>query len=362
MPKIDEYLTAMMELDGSDLHLCVGLPPKIRIHGELQELDEGPMDQQSMENVLKEICPPEKWEHYLENRDLDFAYEIRDLARFRSNFFYNHYGMGGIFRIIPTRISTIDELKLPEVLKKICDYDRGLVLVTGPTGSGKSTTLAAMVDYINTRTSKHVITIEDPIEFVHTNKKSIIVQREVGSDTESFSAALKGAMRADPDIVLVGEMRDLETINLALTCSAMGLLVFGTLHTNNAPKTVDRIIDAFPADEQPQIRAMLAQSLVAVVSQLLCRTPDGRGRIAVHEILLQHEALAATIRDGAIANIRSIIEGSKGIGMKTMDSDLMRLLDEEKITPVEAYMKASNKADFEQYIDKDAMAQMIGGG
>ena len=359
MPKIDEYLTAMMELEGSDLHLCIGLPPKIRIHGELMELEEPPVEPVQMEEILHEICPQEKWEFFLSNLDVDFAYEIRDVARFRSNFFFNHYGMGGIFRIIPTKIQTIEGLKLPEVLKEICKYQRGLVLVTGPTGSGKSTTLAAMIDYINVNSHKHIVTIEDPIEFVHQNKESVIVQREVGSDTESFAIALRGSMRADPDIILVGEMRDLETISLALTCAAMGMLVFGTLHTNNAPKTVDRIIDAFPADQQPQIRAMLAQALVAVVSQLLCRKATGAGRVAVHEILLSHEALASTIREGMIGNIRSIIEGSRAMGMKTMDSDLIRLLEEGIITPVEAYMKASNKRDFEKFVDKEEMEQMF---
>ena len=360
MPQIDRLLSSLMDLDGSDLHLCIGLPPKVRIHGTLEELDEPPVDDETMEEIMREICPPAKWEFFLENRDFDFAYEIRDVARFRTNYFFNHYGMGAICRIIPTKIQTIDDLDLPQVLKEVCRYDRGLVLVTGPTGSGKSTTLAAMMDYININMHKHIVTIEDPIEFVHGNKMCVIVQREVGSDTESFATALKGAMRADPDIILVGEMRDLETISLALTCAAMGMLVFGTLHTNNAPKTVDRIIDAFPADEQPQIRAMLAQSLSAVISQLLCRTPDGRGRIAVHEVLLSHEALPNTIREGMISNIRTIIEGSRAKGMKTMDSDLMRLLDEEKITAIEAYMKASNKSDFEKLIPKEALEQMIG--
>jgi len=362
MPKIDEYLNALMELEGSDLHLCIGLPPKIRIHGNLQELEEPPLDETAMHNLLQEICPADKWDFFHENRDLDFAYEIRDVARFRTNYFYNHFGMGAICRIIPTKIKTLEDLHMPTVLKQVCEYPRGLVLVTGPTGSGKSTTLAAMIDYINVHHSKHVITIEDPIEFVHSNKRSIIVQREVGSDTESFAAALRGSMRADPDIILVGEMRDLETISLALTCAAMGLLVFGTLHTNNAPKTVDRIIDAFPADEQSQIRAMLAQSLVAVISQLLCRTANGRGRVAVHEILLQHEALPATIREGAISNIRSIIEGSRAKGMKTMDGDLLKLLDDEQITPIEAYMKASNKQDFEQFISKEDLARIVSSG
>ena len=314
MAILDDYLGAMMDVEGSDLHLCVGLAPKIRIHGELEELDEPPMTKELINQVLQEICPPEKWEFFLENRDLDFAYEIRDVARFRSNFFFNHFGAGAVFRIIPTKIQTIEDLNLPEVLHDICRYERGLVLVTGPTGSGKSTTLAAMIDYINVSWHKHVVTIEDPIEFVHANKKSIIAQREVGSDTESFAAALRGAMRADPDIILVGEMRDLETISLALSCAAMGLLVFGTLHTNNAPKTVDRIIDAFPADEQSQIRAMLSQSLSAVVSQLLCRTADGKSRVAAHEILLSHEALPSTIREGMLSHLSRLIEVAGGRG------------------------------------------------
>ncbi len=360
MPKLDELLEALMELGGSDLHLCTGLPPKVRIHGDLEELEEPPVTPEAMEELLRDICPREKWEHYLENRDLDFAYEIPDVARFRCNYMFNHFGMGAVLRLIPAKIQTIDELKLPQVLKKVAAYPRGLVLVTGPTGSGKSTTLAAMMDYINIHWHKHILTIEDPIEFVHSNKESIIVQREIGSDTESFAAALRGAMRADPDIILVGEMRDLETISLALTCAAMGMLVFGTLHTNNAPKTIDRIIDVFPAEEQPQIRAMLAQSLTAVISQLLCRTKDGRGRIAVHEILLWHEALPNTIREGAIANIRSIIEGSKAMGMRSMDEDLLRLLEDDRITPVEAYMKSSNKAEFEKLIPPEALHELIG--
>jgi len=360
MPQLDKYLIRIKEIDGSDLHLCIGLPPKIRVNGQLSPIEGEPaIDADMMADLMREICPAEKWQHYLEARDLDFAYEIRGVARYRTNFMYNYFGMGAVFRLIPTKIKTIDDLNLPPVLKKVCEYRQGLVLVTGPTGSGKSTTLAAMIDYINTNWHKHIVTIEDPIEFVHGNKKSIIVQREVGTDTESFASALRGAMRADPDIILVGEMRDLETISLALSCAAMGLLVFGTLHTNNAPKTIDRIIDAFPADQQPQMRAMLAQSLAAVISQLLCRTADEKGRVAVHEILLSHEALPSTIREGMISNIRSIIEGSRALGMKTMDSDLLRLLNENRITPLEAFMKASNKADFEKLIDKDALSQMM---
>jgi len=359
MPRIDDFLVAMVEFGGSDLHICSTLPPKIRIHGELHELDEPPIPADEVTKIMREICPDDKWEWFMENKDQDFAHEIEGLARFRTNYMFNHFGPGVVMRVIPTEIKTIEELNLPEVLTEICGYPRGLVLVTGPTGSGKSTTLAAMIDYINTHYHKHIITIEDPIEFVHPNKQSVIVQREVGSDTQSFAVALKGAMRADPDIVLVGEMRDLETIGLALSCAAMGLLVFGTLHTNNAPKTVDRIIDAFPADEQPQIRTMLASSLKAVVSQLLCRTADGKGRVATHEILLDHEALGSTIREGMIANIRSIIEGSRAAGMKTMDSDLLGLLEDERITGMEAFMKASNKQDFEKFITAEDMNTII---
>ncbi|MCK5802310.1 MAG: PilT/PilU family type 4a pilus ATPase [Lentisphaeria bacterium] len=359
MPRINDFLMTMMEMGGSDLHLCTGLPPKVRVHGRLEPLNEPPIEEEEMLEILSEICPDDKWDWYRENLDQDFAHEIRNVARFRVNYMFNQFGSGAVLRVIPTDIQTIEDLKLPIVLQDVCRYPRGLVLVTGPTGSGKSTTLAAMIDYINCNFHRHIITIEDPIEFVHRNKESIIVQREVGSDTNSFANALKGAMRADPDIILVGEMRDLETIGLALSCAAMGLLVFGTLHTNNAPKTIHRVIDAFPADEQPQIRAMLAQSLKAVISQLLCRVPDGKGRIATHEILLDHEALASTIREGAISNIRSIIESGRGVGMKTMDGDLMGLLEEGRITPMEAFMKASNKQDFEKLLSVDDLDSII---
>ena len=360
MAKIDEFLLAMMERKGSDLHLCSTQPPKIRVHGDLEPLPVPAISSEEMYGILKEIASDGKWSWFEENLDQDFAYEIPGVARFRVNYLNNHFGPGAVLRIIPTRIQTIDELHLPPILREVCEYNRGLVLVTGPTGSGKSTTLAAMIDYINDNFCKHIITIEDPIEFVHANKQSVIVQREIGSDADSFGAALRGAMRADPDIILVGEMRDLETMNLALTCAAMGMLVFGTLHTNNAPKTVDRIIDTFPAEQQPQIRAMLSQTLTAVISQLLCKTADGHGRVATHEILLAHEALPSTIREGAIANIRSIIEQSSGRGMKTMDSDLMRLLNEGRITAAEAYMKATNKQDFEHRLSKDDLQTLRG--
>lgn len=345
MAAIDSILRTMLEKGGSDLHLTVGLPPKSRISGTLQPIGETPLDAKTLESLLKEICPERRWNDYLERRDLDLAHEVTGLARFRGNYLYNHWGQAAVFRQIPAKIMSFEDLKLPEALKKLCHLDQGLVVVTGPTGSGKSTTLAAMIDYINTNLAKHIITIEDPIEFVHPVKKSVIVHREVGEHTASFAAALKGAMRHDPDILLLGEMRELETIKLALGCASMGMLVFGTLHTNNAPKTVDRIINTFPAEEQNQVRVMLAGCLAGVVAQLLCKRVP-KGRCAVHEILLSHEALPNTIRLGQIANIRGIIESGFADGMITMDSSLMNRVKDGSIEAKEAYMKAANKSVF----------------
>ena len=345
MAAIDALLKAMLEKGGSDLHLTVGLPPKIRASGSLQPLNDQPLDAAGMEALLREICPPRRWQDFLDRKDLDLAHEIPGVARFRGNYLYNHWGQAAVFRQIPAKILSFEALKLPEALKKLCHLDQGLVVVTGPTGSGKSTTLAAMIDYINTHLSRHIITIEDPIEFVHPVKKSVIVHREVGEHTESFAAALKGAMRHDPDILLLGEMREMETIKLALGCASMGMLVFGTLHTNNAPKTVDRIINTFPAEEQNQVRVMLAGCLAGVVAQLLCKRVP-KGRCAVHEILLTHEALPNTIRSGQIANIRAIIESGGADGMVTMDTSLMNRVKDGTIEAKEAYMKAANKALF----------------
>jgi len=345
MAAIDSLLRMMLEKGGSDLHLTVGLPPKIRASGTLQAMSTVPIDTATMEKLLKEIVPERRWNDFLDRKDLDLAHEIPGLARFRGNYLYNHWGQAAVFRQIPAKIISFEDLKLPAALKKLCHLDQGLVVVTGPTGSGKSTTLAAMIDYINTNLSKHIITIEDPIEFVHPIKKSVIVHREVGEHTATFAAALKGAMRHDPDILLLGEMRELETIKLALGCASMGMLVFGTLHTNNAPKTVDRIINTFPADEQNQVRVMLAGCLSGVVAQLLCKRIP-KGRCAVHEILMTHEALPNTIRQGQIANIRNIIESSFADGMITMDGSLMARVKDGSITAKEAYMKSANKSTF----------------
>ena len=346
MPLIDKYLTDMLSKGGSDLHLCTGQPAKYRIHGSITPADDHIIDGPEMEAMLKEIClPASRWETYLKIHDMDLAYEIPEVARFRCSYFYNYYGMGGVFRQIPSKILTAQQLGLPDPIIELCGTPSGLILVTGPTGSGKSTTLAAMIDYINDTTSKHIITLENPIEFVHKNKNCTIVHREIGLHSKSFPNALRGAMRSDPDIVLIGEMRDLDTIRLGLTCASMGMLVFSTLHTNSAPKTVDRIIDAFPANEQMQIRTLLAECLRGVVSQQLCKK-NGGGRIASHEILLYTDALPNTIREGQIANIKTIIEANRGRGMISMDNNLLRLLDEGIISVREAYMKASDKKLF----------------
>ncbi|CAM3056137.1 type IV pilus twitching motility protein PilT [Rariglobus hedericola] len=350
---IDQILRAVRAHDGSDLHLMVGLPPRARVSGTLITLTEFPaVTAEHMEKLLHEICPPVRWEFFQKNHDLDFAYEIAGLARFRVNYLQNAWGMGAVFRQIPSKILSFDDLQLPESIKKLCTLREGLVLVTGPTGSGKSTTLAAMIDYINSTSRRNIVTIEEPIEFVHTNKQSIIAHREVGEHTESFAAAIRGAMRSDPDILLVGEMRQLDTMRLALGCAAMGILVFATLHTNNAPKTIDRIIDAFPADEQNQARVLLAGGLRGIVSQLLCKKISG-GRVAVHEILLPHDALGGTIRSGNIAAIRNIIEGSQNEGMISMDVSLRKQFEAGVITAREAYMKATDKTLFERHLGPD---------
>lgn len=355
MAKLDTLLAELLKQDGSDLHLAVGSSARIRVSGSIIALEGEAFTQASLIEMLKEICPPERWEHFLEEKDLDMAYEIEDGTRFRGSIFYNHWGVAAVFRTIPAEIKSFEKLNLPDVLRTFCEAREGLVFITGPTGSGKSTTLAALIDYINSNQQRHIITIEDPIEFVHTSKKSVIVHREVGEHSRSFASALRGAMRADPDIILIGEMRDLETIRLALNCASMGMLVFGTLHTNNAPMTIDRVIDAFPADEQNQIRTMLGACLTGVVSQLLCKGKD-QGRVAAHEILLQHDALPTSIRSGKISKIRSIIESSMAEGMTTMDASLERLLKANLISAEEAYLKAANKDQFEKYRKQQATA------
>lgn len=326
MAEIDRLFDLMLERGASDLHLLQGQPPKIREHGRMVALSgEAAIDEATMINYLKPICDPERWTHFLQNKDLDFAYEKDEKSRFRANYYGQLHGFGAVFRIIPTRIMTLDELHLPDILKTFAALRSGLVLVTGPTGSGKSTTLAAIINYINQNDARYILTIEEPIEFVHPNQRSIFCQREVGHDVPSFAAGLHTACRQDCDVILVGEMRDYETISLALSAASMGTLVFGTLHTNSAVKTIDRIIDVFPADQQGMARTMLADSLRGICAQLLLKKKGG-GRIAANEILVGTTGLSASIRENNISNIRNIIQGGKNLGMQMMDDVLASYL------------------------------------
>jgi twitching motility protein PilT len=355
MARIDELFHYLREKKGSDLHLAAGLAPRVRVHGALEPVAGWqPLSHDELLSLLREIASEEDWNEYMRCGDLDFAYGLAGVARFRANFLRQENGCGAVFRIIPEKIVPLEELNLPKAIEGLAHLQQGLVLVTGPTGSGKSTTLAAIIDRINSIYAKHIVTIEDPVEFVHQNKLSVLSQREVGSDTESFGAALRAAIRQDADVILVGEMRDLETIALAITAAEMGALVFGTLHTNGAANTIDRLIDAFPADEQPQIRTTLAESVVGIVSQLLLRTADGRGRCAVNEILLKTSGLPNIIREGNTPMITTLIQSGRTQGMQLMDDALMALVEQRRITPREAYMKATNKARFEGMIEEGA--------
>jgi twitching motility protein PilT len=363
MPIIDAYFQQLIELGGSDLHISQGQPPKIRVHGGIRPIAEEILDQEGMETMMREICEPRAWDKYIKKGDLDFAYEMDADNRFRCNYFKQQHGYGGVFRIIPTKIASLEQLGIPTIVKEFGHMRGGLVLVTGPTGSGKSTTLAALLDYINTNFRRHIITIEEPIEFVHRNKKSIITQREVPIQTPSFSDGLRAALREDADIVLVGEMRDLETISLALTAAETGLLVFGTLHTNNARKTVDRIVDVFPSEQQSQVRTMLASSLKGVVAQLLMKKADGRGRVAVNEIMISTPAVSSIIREGATQKLYDVIIGGKALGMQFMDEAIWEKLRDGQVSPMEAYMKAIDKARFKGFLPpEDAAVAVAGGG
>jgi twitching motility protein PilT len=351
MARIDHFFRYLIENKGSDLHLSEGQPPKIRVHGTVSAIpNEDTLMGDDFKSLLAEICDERAFEKYLQGGDLDFAYEMDEDSRFRCNYLKQQYGLGAVFRLIPTEIASLDSLGVPDVVKEFGHMRSGLVLVTGPTGSGKSTTLAALLDYINSNFARHIITIEEPIEFVHSNKKSIITQREVPIQTPSFADGLRAALREDTDIVLVGEMRDLETISLALTAAETGLLVFGTLHTNNARKTVDRIIDVFPANQQSQVRTMLAASLRGVVAQLLCRRIDKPGRTAVHEIMFATPAVSAIIREGATQKLYDVITGGKNEGMQFMDESIWQKLRTGMIAPEEAYMKAIDKTRFKRYL------------
>lgn len=363
MPIIDNYFQQLIALGGSDLHLSQGQPPKIRVHGSIKPIDGNILTDSYMEAMMREICEPRAWDRYREKGDLDFAYEMDEEHRFRCNYLQQQNGYGAVFRIIPTKIASLESLGIPPVVREFGHLRSGLVLVTGPTGSGKSTTLAALLDYININFRRHIITVEEPIEFVHRNKKSIITQREVPIQTPTFADGLRAALREDADIVLVGEMRDLETISLALTAAETGLLVFGTLHTNNARKTVDRIIDVFPADQQSQVRTMLAASLKGVVAQLLMKKADGKGRVAVNEVMVTTPAVGSIIREGATQKLYDVIIGGKAQGMQFMDESIWSKLRDGYVSPMEAYMKAIDKNRFKGFLDPaDAAIANAGGG
>jgi twitching motility protein PilT len=353
MPYIDQLLAVIVAEGASDLHIGEGQPPKMRRHGDVMAIRAEPVTRAEVVKMLSEISGQERWEAFDESGDLDFAYQMNEESRFRCNFLKQANGYGAVFRLIPTKIASLDQLGIPPVVKEFGHLRGGLVLVTGPTGSGKSTTLAALIDYINENFSRHIVTIEEPIEFVHRNKRSIITQREVPADSTSFPAALKAALREDADIVLVGEMRDLETISLALTAAETGLLVFGTLHTNNARKTVDRMVDAFPANRQAQARTMLANSLRGVLAQLLLKKADSSGRLAANEILIACPAVAAIIREGATQKLQDVIVAGKGQGMQFMDDAIQALLQRSLVSPHEAFMKAIDKNRFKEFLSTE---------
>lgn len=354
MARIDALFNMMNEQGASDLHLSTGNPPIFRQRGEMVRLNFKTLGHDELKAILFEILSEKQKEHFEETKDLDFAYEVPGLARFRGNIMMQYRGIAAVFRIIPSKILSADELGLPEGVRRMTNFKKGMVLVTGPTGSGKSTTLAGMIDLINTTRKEHILTFEDPLEFIHENKLSLMNQRQIGQHTESFASALRAALREDPDVILVGEMRDLTTIQLAMSAAETGHLVFGTLHTSTAAKTVDRIIDVFPTDQQEQVRAMLSESLKGVVCQQLLKTADGKGRVAALEIMLGTPAIGNLIREGKTFQIPSIMQTAKKDGMQLMDQHLLDLLKTKKINPEEAYRCAVDKKQFEQYLTPQA--------
>lgn len=354
---ITELLAFSVQHKASDLHLSAGVPPLIRVDGDVRRLNIPALDHKAVHALVYDIMNDRQRKEYEEKLESDFSFEVPGLARFRVNAFVQNRGAAAVFRTIPSEVLSLDDLNAPEVFRSISDNPRGLVLVTGPTGSGKSTTLAAMIDYINSNKNHHILTIEDPIEFVHQNKLSLINQREVHRDTHSFSNALRSALREDPDVILVGELRDLETIRLAMTAAETGHLVFGTLHTTSAPKTIDRIIDVFPGEEKAMVRSMLSESLRAVVSQTLLKK-NGGGRVAAHEIMLGVPAIRNLIREDKVAQMYSVIQTGASHGMQTMDQCLINLVNRGVISQKDAIAKAQDKNSFNSMGGMGGMGRM----
>jgi twitching motility protein PilT len=353
MPKINELFDLLLEKNGSDLHLGVNVPPLGRLRGELVALRQRPATKEEVEQLLFEIVTPEQKEQIVSTWDLDFAYQYGDKARFRANYFYKHTGLAAVFRTIPSKVLTLEDLKTPEVVRRLAERQAGLILVTGPTGSGKSTTLAGMINHINRNRPCHILTIEDPIEFVHEPIQAQVTHREVGPHASSFARAIRSAGRENPDVILIGELRTNETMKLALQLASYGVLVFGTVHTNSAAATIERIINAFPNEEQPQIRGMLAESLIGIVAQQLVKTADGKGRVAAQEILICAHAVAAIIRENKSFQLPSLIQGGRAQGMQTMDMALAQYVRMGIVTPQAALEKAE---------DKEAAKKMFAGG
>ncbi|QQR74542.1 MAG: type IV pilus twitching motility protein PilT [Holophagales bacterium] len=348
MGDLFDLLRYTVEQGGSDLHLAAGMEPRVRRHGLLEAIPGWPtLDHATLSRLLPTVVSEKQWQEYVEHGDLDLALGLPGVARFRVNFLRQERGAAAVFRVIPERIMSLEELGFPPAISNLADLRAGLVLVTGPTGSGKSTTLAAVIHRINIMSSRHIVTIEDPVEFVHQNRRSVFSQRELGTNTESFASALRSAIRQDADVILVGEMRDLETVSLALKAAEMGALVFGTLHTSSAAKTIDRLIDVFPSDEQEQARLSLSESLVAIIAQHLLPRLDGSGRIAALEILLKTSALPSIVREGNLPMIQNLIQGGRNLGMIAMDDSLFDLVDRKLVSPHDAYLKAQDKSRFE---------------
>ncbi len=351
MNRVDAFLELVVKQKGSDLHLVAGNPPRVRLNGDTYTIKYRELSSSETEDLIYQIMSEAEINKLKKESNLDFAYEVDGLARFRVNAFKHMDGLGAVFRVIPSEIKSLNELGLPPVIKNLARQRKGLILVTGPTGSGKSTTLAAMINYINNDRKGHIITIEDPIEFIHQNKNCLISQREVGEHTKNFASALHSALREDPDVILVGELRDLETIHLALTAAEMGILIMATLHTSSASSSIDRVINVFPPGEEAYVRTMLSTSLCGVISQQLLRTADAKSRIAAIEIMVNNPAIANVIREGKSEQLDNIIQSGAMQGMQLMDTALKRLLDAKLVNGEDAYMKARNKADFERYRD-----------